>query len=296
MILGAIEAGGTKFVVGIGNEKGELIERKTIPTRSPDETLDEVIHYFKDKKIAALGVGCFGPLDLNPNSDSYGSITKTPKEGWTDFNILKSLKEGLKIPVTIDTDVNAAALGESKYGIGKGLNNVLYLTIGTGIGGGAIVEGKLLHGMLHPEMGHILLARRDDDPYQGKCTFHQQCFEGLASGPAIEERWGIKASELEIDHPAWDLEAYYIAQAFVNYILILSPEIIVLGGGVMHQKQLFENIHRYTTKFLNHYVQRPEIMTENIKNYIVAPGLNDDSGIIGALALAQEIYQQETSK
>ena len=290
MIFGAIEAGGTKFVLGVGDEYGNLIESIHISTETPEKTIQNIYDYFKDKDISALGLGCFGPLELNRNSIHYGSITKTPKEKWTDFNILQALEKHLKIPIGFDTDVNAAALGEVKFGAAQGLKNVVYITIGTGIGAGAIVEGNLLHGLLHPEMGHIHLAQRHDDHYQGKCIYHKTCFEGLAAGPAIEARWQTKGEHLDVDHAAWDLQAYYIAQALVNYILILSPERIILGGGVMQQKHLFPLIHEYTQTLLNGYIHHPEIITDKIKEYIVEPGLDTRSGIIGALVLAKNAY------
>ena len=198
-----------------------------------------------------------------------------------------ALKERYDIPMGFDTDVNGAALGEATFGAAKGLDSALYLTIGTGIGGGAIIGGQLVHGLLHPEMGHMKMIVRSDDQYEGTCPYHGTCFEGLAAGPAIERRWGKKGNELPEDHPAWDLEAYYIGQACANYILTLSPKKIILGGGVMHQKQLFPMIHRYTQEFLNGYIQKEEVTTDKIKDYIVYPGLGDNAGVVGALALAK---------
>ncbi len=293
MILGSIEAGGTKFVVGLGDEKGNVIKRESFPTQDPISTMDKVTEFFKDTNVEAIGVGSFGPIDLNTNSETYGYITTTPKPGWNNFNILGYLKDNIDVPMGFDTDVNTAVLGEVTYGSAKGLDSALYLTIGTGIGGGAIVEAELLHGLLHPEMGHIKLSVREDDKYKGKCPYHGTCLEGLASGPAIEERWGIKGSDLPEDHPAWDLEAYYIALALTNYILILSPKKIILGGGVMKQKQLFPMIHNYVLEFLNGYVQKEEISKENIKNYIVSPDLGDNTGLIGGLALALKALKKD---
>ena len=289
MKLGAIEAGGTKFVVAVGNEKGEILKRDSFPTTNPQETLANVFRFFDGENITALGIGCFGPIDLDLKSKTYGYITSTPKSGWEYYNIVGEIQKHYHdIKIGFDTDVNCAALGEAYFGNARGLDNILYLTIGTGVGGGAIVEGKLLHGMLHPEMGHMNLQKRNDDFYSGKCSYHKTCFEGLAAGPAIEERWGIKGADLPADHPAWDLEAWYIAQALATYITVLSPEKIVLGGGVMHQKQLFPLIHRYVQERLNNYVQKDEIITEKIKEYIVSPGLGDNAGIVGALVLAKQ--------
>lgn len=288
MRLGAIEAGGTKFVCGIATENGEILERVSFPTETPEKTIENVINFFKNKEIEAMGIGSFGPIDLDLNSKTYGYITKTPKKYWSDFNLLGELKKYFDIPMIFDTDVNGAALGEATWGAAKGLKNCLYLTIGTGIGGGALVSGELVHGMLHPEMGHILVTKHPEDNYKGKCPFHKNCFEGLAAGPAIEERWETKAYNLPKDHKAWELEAYYIAQALMNYILILSPEKIILGGGVMKQEQLFPLVRKYVKELLNGYVQTDEILN-NIDNYIVYPELGDNAGLLGAVALALTI-------
>lgn len=293
MRLGAIEAGGTKFVVAVGDENGQVMDRASFPTTKPEETVKNVIEYFKDKGVEAIGLGCFGPIDPDKKSKTYGYITTTPKPGWANYNIVGALQEAFpQTPIGFDTDVNGACLGEAYFGAAQGLDSALYLTIGTGVGGGAIVEGHLVHGLLHPEMGHMKLVVREDDHYKGKCPYHGTCFEGLAAGPAIEERWGIKGSELGEDHPAWDLEAYYIAQALSIYVLTLSPKKIILGGGVMHQKQLFPMIHKYTQEMLNGYIQKEEI-TKNIQDYIVYPGLGDNAGICGALALAKVALEEK---
>ncbi|WP_287476957.1 ROK family protein [Anaerostipes sp.] len=288
MKLGAIEAGGTKFITAVGDENGNILERASFPTTTPEETIANIFNFFDGKDIESLGLGCFGPIDPDIKSPTYGFITTTPKPGWANCDIVGTLQKHYpNLPIGFDTDVNGAALGESYFGAAKGLNSVLYLTIGTGVGGGIISEGKLIHGLLHPEMGHILMRVRKDDSYQGNCPYHGTCFEGLAAGPAIEARWGVKGSELPQDHPAWDLEAWYIAQALSVYILTLSPKKIILGGGVMHQKQLFPMIHTYLQETLNGYVQKEEITTDKIKDYIVYPALGDNAGICGALALAR---------
>lgn len=286
MILGAIEAGGTKFVCAVGDENGNIFERASFPTTVPEETMKNVVEFFKDKKIEALGVGSFGPIDPNKESATYGYITKTPKKGWSDYNLLGELKRHFYIPMEFDTDVNGAALGESLWGAAKGLDSCLYLTVGTGIGGGALVDGKLLHGMTHPEMGHILIPRVPRDDFEGNCPFHKSCLEGMASGPAIEKRWNKKGYELDENHPAWELEAKYLAMGLMNFILTLSPKKIILGGGVMKQKQLFPMIHKNLQELLNGYVSASEIL-ENIENYVVSPALGDNAGICGALALAK---------
>lgn len=292
MRLGAIEAGGTKFVVAIGNENGELEKRASFPTTTPKETLEQVFAFFDDSGIEALGIGTFGPIDPDPKSPTYGFITTTPKPYWGNYNLLGALQKRYAIPMGFDTDVNGAALGELMFGVAQGLDSCLYLTFGTGVGGGAIVEGRLLHGLLHPEMGHLKLIRRSDDHYKGHCPYHGDCLEGLASGPAIEERWGQKGDQLPMDHQAWDLEAFYIGQALAAFILILSPKKIILGGGVMKQKQLFPMIHHYTKEFLNGYIVK-DILLNHIEDYIVSPGLEDNAGICGALALAKKTVEKK---
>lgn len=286
MLLGAIEGGGTKFVCGIGTLDGEIIEHVSFPTTTPEETLGKVIDFFVDKGVQGIGIGSFGPVDLNQLSLSYGSITNTPKPNWSDYPILDHIKWHFDLPIGFDNDVNAAALGEATWGAARGLSNCLYMTIGTGIGAGAIVEGTLIHGLTHPEMGHILVRRHPNDNYKGHCPFHKDCLEGLAAGPAIEDRWNRQAFELEDTHLAWELESYYIAQALVNYILVLSPEKIILGGGVMNQSHLFPLIRKQVCELLNGYVRHPAFAADN-KNYIVQPGLGGNSGLCGALALAK---------
>lgn len=285
---GSIEAGGTKFVLAIGDEQFNILKTNQIPTTSPEETITRTIEFFKENPVKSLAVGSFGPIDIKPESATYGYITTTPKAGWANVDLLGKLKAALDIPMVFTTDVNSSAYGEMIVTGGKSL---VYFTIGTGIGGGAVVGGKLVHGLLHPEMGHMKMIVREDDKYSGKCPYHGTCFEGLAAGPAIEARWGVKGSELPGDHPAWDLEAYYIGQAMANYILTLSPKKIILGGGVMHQKQLFPMIHKYTQEFLNGYIQKEEVTTDKIKDYIVYPELGDNAGVVGALALAMSVVK-----
>lgn len=284
MRIGGIEAGGTKMVCAIGDEKGELFERVTIPTRQPEETFEEMIRYFSDKQIEALGIGCFGPVDLNRSSATYGFITSTPKPGWENTDVVGRFQKALSVPVGFDTDVNGAILGEVMLGAAKGCENAIYITVGTGIGVGVYVNGGLLHGLVHPEGGHILLAKHPKDTYSGKCPYHGCCFEGLASGPAIEERWGKKAEMLADEMNVWELESYYIAQAITNYILTYSPQKIILWGGVMHQNQLFEQIRAKVPELLSGYIQHPAV-TEKIADYIVPPALGDNPGILGAIQL-----------
>lgn len=290
MILGALEAGGTKMVCAIGDETGKILERISIPTKNPEETMPEMISYFKEKKIEALGIGCFGPIDPDIKSATYGYITSTPKLAWQNYNIVGAFKGALDVPVGFDTDVNASALGEATFGIAKGLQCSMYLTVGTGIGAGIFINGELLHGMMHPEAGHILLRLHPDDTYVGKCPFHGNCFEGLASGPAIEERWGKKATDLADKPEVWEMEAFYIAQALVNYTMVFSPERIVLGGGVMHQNQLFPLVRAKYRELMADYIRTKEL--QDLDSYIVPYSLDDNQGIMGCLQLAVRAMQQ----
>ncbi|WP_068784876.1 ROK family protein [Paenibacillus phocaensis] len=284
--LGAIEAGGTKFVCGIGTDEGEVQDRISFPTTTPEETMSQVLAYFQGKEVEAMGIGSFGPIDPVLGSSTYGYITTTPKPHWGNYNLVGAVKAHFDIPIVFDTDVNGAALGESRWGAAKGLDNCLYITVGTGIGAGAVVGGKLIHGLSHPEMGHIVVRRHPDDTYEGTCPYHGDCLEGLAAGPAIVKRWGVgNGADLPADHPAWEIEAHYLAQALMNYILILSPEKIVMGGGVMKQVQLFPLIRRKVQELLSGYVQHRSLI-EEIDSYIVPPGLGDNAGLSGALALA----------
>lgn len=285
MRLGALEAGGTKMVCAVGDETGKIFDQISIPTITPEETIPQMIEYFKRAEIDALGIGCFGPIDPDRNSATYGYITSTPKLAWRDYNIVGAFKEALGCPVGFDTDVNGSVLGEVTFGQAKGKKCVVYVTIGTGVGAGVFIEGNLLHGMLHPEAGHVLIQKRADDRYQGKCPYHKNCLEGLAAGPAIEERWGQKAANLKDRKEVWDLEGYYIAQALSGYILTLSPEMIILGGGVMHQEQLFPIIRNYVKEILNGYIKTREL--EHMENYIVPASLEDNQGIMGCLELGK---------
>ena len=289
-MLGSIEAGGTKFVCAIGTKSGKIIERMRFSTTTPEETMKLVVEFFRDKKIEAMGVGAFGPIDPKRGSKTYGYITSTPKPHWQNYNIVGELKKHFDIPIGFDTDVNGAALGELRWGAAQGLKSSLYITVGTGIGAGAVVEGNIVHGLLHPEMGHIGVKRHPEDNYRGRCPFHTDCLEGMASGPAMEERWGVKGYELSENHRAWKMEAYYLAQALVNYILILSPEKIIMGGGVMKQGRLFPLIRQEVKKLLNGYIAKKEIL-ENIDEYIVPPLLEEDAGICGGLSLAMEAFK-----
>ena len=291
MKLGALEAGGTKMVCAIGDETGKIFEQVSIPTETPEITIPKLIDFFKEREVEALGIGCFGPVSLNKKASNYGSITSTPKLAWKDYNIVGAFADALHCPIGFDTDVNGSVLGEVTFGQAKGKNCVIYLTIGTGVGGGLYIDGKLLHGMVHPEAGHVLIRKRSDDQYEGKCPYHKTCLEGLAAGPAIEERWGKKAVELADKTEVWDLEADYIAQALMGYIVTLSPEMIILGGGVMHQEQLFPLIRTKVSELLGGYVEAKEL--EDMEHYIVPASLHDDQGIMGCLELARRALSEE---
>jgi fructokinase len=288
-----IEAGGTKFNCIIAENPEDILAEKRITTADPEYTIGETINFIRQtaalhhETIQAVGIGSFGPLDLDPGSAGFGSITSSPKTAWKNFNIKKAFEKALELPTILDTDVNAAAYGEFLWGAGERKNQVLYLTIGTGIGGGMVLDGKPYHGLLHPEMGHIFLADISrNDSFKGICPYHGNCFEGLASGPALQAQWGIEASQLDEDHPAWEQEAQYIALALSSYICILSPEIIILGGGVMQQFHLFPLIRKKVQELLNGYLQT-EMITKKIDMYIVPPGLGVKSGVLGALGLAR---------
>lgn len=291
-LYGGVEAGGTKFVCIVAGGPDDIRAEVRFPTTTPEETLGRTIKFFadyiedNDEKLDAIGVACFGPIDLDQDSSTYGYITSTPKPGWENTDVVSHLEKSLAVPVAFDTDVNGAAVGEGKWGAAKGLENFVYFTIGTGVGGGAVINGKPLHGLVHPEMGHIKMALKKDDGFEGFCPFHGTCFEGMCSGPAMKARWGQPAETLGIDHPAWELEATYIAQAMHTIIAALSPQRIILGGGVMQQEQLFPMIREKVKASLNGYVQSPAIL-ETIDAYIVPPGLGNRAGVLGALALAQ---------
>ncbi len=288
---GGVEAGGTKFICAIGRDPQNILAQARFPTTTPDETLTHVAAFFTEfirqgVPLRGLGIAAFGPLDLNPASPTFGSILATPKEGWSGVPIASWLEEQTGLRVTLDTDVNGAALAESLWGAAQGARTSLYLTIGTGIGGGLIVEGKPHHGSLHPEMGHLRLSHnRARDAFDGVCPFHGDCFEGLASGPALERRLGQPAEQISPEHPIWELEAEYIAQALHTLICVVSPQKIILGGGVMNQRHLFPRIWRKVQASLNGYLPLRELQA--IDRYIVPPALGALSGVLGAIALAR---------
>lgn len=286
-LYGGMEGGGTKFVCAVGTGPDEIIAETRFPTTTPEETLEQAIAFFKKYKLAGIGLAPFGPLDLNPASPGYGSITATPKPGWSNANILGTFRKQFDLPMAFDLDVNAAAFGEFTWvPENQGLESLVYFTIGTGIGAGILFDGKVVHGLTHPEAGHVQLPHdRQKDPFAGVCPFHGDCFEGLANGPAIAKRWGLEAQSLPVNHPAWELEATYIAEALSATIYLVSPQRIVLGGGVMEQSQLFPLIRQKVCENLNSYIASP-VITAGMDEYIVAPSLGKRSGILGAMAMA----------
>lgn len=297
-LLGGIEAGGTKFVCAVGTGPDEILAETEFGTTSPEETIGHAIAFFSEwsAPVDAVGIGSFGPVDPDPNSSTFGTITTTPKPGWQNVDIMGQIESALGVPVGFDTDVNAAALGEHRWGAAQGRDTFVYMTVGTGIGGGAMVEGNLLHGLMHPEMGHLRIPHdRGRDPFEGTCPFHGDCLEGLASGPAIEARWGERGETLPDDHPAWPLEAHYLALGLVSIICILSPERIILGGGVMERSVLFPMIRSEVQNLLNAYIQVPAI-TEEIDATIVPPALGGRAGVLGAMALAMRALDQSTTQ
>ncbi len=293
--FGALEAGGTKMVCAIGDEQGRILERISIPTRDPAQTMPEILDFFRDKALAAVGVGCFGPVDLDRRSETYGYITSSPKLNWRNYPMVQRFREALGIPVGFDTDVNAAALGEAVWGCTRAVENSIYITVGTGVGVGVIVGGRPYHGMIHPEGGHIFVAPREDDPMpKGICPYHGNCLEGLASGPAIERRWGRKGIELSEISAVWELEAYYIGQAICTYICTLSPERIVVGGGVMHQPQMLPLIRQEVQRQMHGYIQGKGM--DKLEEYIVPVSLNDNQGVLGGVQLAIDAYLENGGK
>jgi fructokinase len=294
-LIAAIEAGGTKFNIALATSPHNILASTRIETGDPRDTLRDVIQWLsnaarKHGAIQAIGIGSFGPLDLDESSETYGYITTTPKPGWQHVALVEPLRARFQVPVGFDTDVNAAAIGEHLWGAGQGIDPLVYVTVGTGIGGGVLMGGSPLHGLLHPEIGHLLVP-----PPQTKgvlfdgchCPFHHSCMEGFASGAAIAARWGLKAEDLHADHPAWEEVATVLAAGMMNITLTLSPRRIILGGGVMQQPGLRDLVRSHTVRLLNGYITAQRVLHE-MDQYLVAPGLGDSSGLCGALALGMD--------
>ena len=294
MLIGALEAGGTNMTASVGNPQRGVMQRASFPTAAPETTIPQIVEFIRAFDVQALGIGSFGPLDLNPDSPTYGYITGTPKKEWQNYPLLPVLREALHVPMAIDTAANVSALAENRLGAGQGTRKMLYLTVGSGIGGGILIDGKPVHGLVHPELGHMIMSVEPSDTMpDGICPFHRHCLEGLASGPAIEKRWGLSAKLMTEDHPAWELEAAYLAQMCVNAIVTFSPEVIVLGGGVMQQMHLFPRIREKTLALLGGYVASPMLTPEEIGRYIVPPALGVNSGVTGALLLGARALEEK---
>jgi fructokinase len=287
-LYGGIEAGGTKFICVVGTNSGKVQDKIQIPTTSPDETMQRVAEFFKNyPTIAALGVGSFGPIDLDPSSETYGCILQTPKQPWINYNLLAPLRN-LCPRIALDTDVNCSAIGEQEYGAGKGQANFIYLTIGTGIGGSCVVDNKILKGATHSELGHMFVPLNPEDQFAGSCPYHGNCFEGLASGPSIQKRWGSKPATLAKEHQAWDLESKYIAYALVNIITIVVPQRIILGGGVMNHEGLLERIQKQVPELLGQYIHI-DALRQTPNDYICLPQLGEMSAAVGAIHMASQL-------
>ena len=301
-LFGGIEAGGTKFVCVVGSGPNDIVEEIRFPTAQvAEETIRRAIAFFEpythNANLAAVGIASFGPVDLNPVSPSYGYITTTPKPGWSQVDLRGNIKRALNLPVAFETDVNAAAFGEYYWTpVNRSLDPFVYITVGTGIGVGVLVNGRPVHGLVHPEAGHISIPHdKEKDPFTGICPYHKDCLEGLASGPAMTERWGQDVKTLSDSHPAWELEAEYIALALVNLTYAYSPQKIVLGGGVSMHHGLYKSVREKVQQYLNGYIQSPVVL-ENINEYIVPPTLGNRSGVLGAIALAIDLVESRLFK
>lgn len=288
-LYGGIEAGGTKWVCAVADAEGDLVAAEVFPTTTPDETITATVGFFLEHRgLSAIGVGSFGPVDLRPGSPTYGHITSTPKPGWAHTDVVSPLRAALDVPVGLDTDVNAAALGEWRRGAGRGLDTVVYMTVGTGIGVGAVVNGRLLHGLLHPEFGHVRVPRDPArDAFAGSCPFHGDCLEGLASGEAMRQRWGRRAEDLD-DPAAWELEAEYLAHAVMSLTYTLSPERIIIGGGVAKHAGLMARVRARAFDLAAGYPTTPPLTDATLMDeYVVGPSLGDHAGITGAIELGK---------
>jgi fructokinase len=286
-IYGGVETGGTWCVCARGSDPGHIEQLEEFSTTAPDETLERIVTFFRSgPRPAAIGIGSFGPVDARPGSPAWGHVTTTPKPGWRHTPVASTVRDLVGVPVAFDLDVAVAALGEHRWGAGKGAQTLCYLTVGTGIGAGILLDGRPLHGLVHPEAGHMRIPHHGGDPFPGVCPAHGDCWEGLASGPALEARWEFSAEELPEDHPAWALEAEYLALGILNIVLVASPEVMIVGGGVMERGFLLPLVRRRVHELLAGYLETP-LLDERIDEYLIAPGLGDRAGVLGAIALAQ---------
>lgn len=306
LLVGAIEGGGTKYVCAVGTGPGQgLLARASFPTGDdPAKLLAKVASWLKEQEaihgtLAAIGFASFGPIDLDSKSPTYGYVTSTPKPGWQNTDVLGPLKAAFgPIPIGFDTDTNGAALGERCWGAARGLDDFVYITIGTGIGAGGMARGNLLHGLVHPEVGHLYLPNLPDDDFEGACPYHGRCWEGLCSGPAISKRAGMAAEDLPPDHPAWDFETRYVALAIANLVFTLSPRRVIVGGSVrkggkLGEAAFFASVRKHLLAALNGYVVSPVFEGDGIEGYVVPPALGDDAGVCGAIALGQIAAESE---
>lgn len=287
-LFGGVETGGTWCVCALGTGPDDVVAHERFATGTPAETLERIIAFFAAGVTpAAIGIGSFGPVDVDPESPTWGHVTTTPKPGWAHTPVAPVIAGALGVPVSFDTDVSAAAIGEQRWGAARDVASVCYLTVGTGVGAGLIANGRPLHGLVHPEVGHLRIPHdRDRDPFEGVCPFHGDCWEGLACGPALAARWGTDGSELPDEHPAWQLEADYLALGILSIVMVASPHRVILGGGVMQRPSLLGLVQERLRDLVAGYLE-PPMLGEQIDRYVVSPELADDAGVLGAIALAQ---------
>jgi fructokinase len=287
-VFGGVETGGTWTVCALGRDPADVVAHDRFPTTDPAQTLDRIVGFFSaHERPAAIGVGSFGPAEVDPGSPRWGEVTTTPKPGWQHTPVATVIAERLGVPVSFDTDVAAAAIGEHRWGAGRGAPSLCYLTVGTGIGAGLLLNGAPWHGLVHPEVGHLRIPHdRDADPFGGICPIHGDCWEGLASGAALAARWGMPAEQLSADHPGWELEARYLAFGILSIVCTVSPHLVVAGGGVFDHPALMAMVRTQVRELLGGYLETP-LLLGDIDRYLVAPELGDDAGVFGAIAMAE---------
>ncbi len=288
-LYGGVETGGTWCVCAVGSGPEEIVALEEFPTTGPEETLTRIVEFFRDNpRPEAIGIGSFGPVDLDPESETWGYVTSTPKPGWQHVSLAPVVSERVGVPVAFETDVNAAAIGEHRWGAGQDAGTLCYLTVGTGVGAGLLIDGRALHGLVHPEVGHIRIPHDlDRDPFGGICPLHGDCWEGLAAGPAIKARWDADPAELPDEHPGWALEADYLALGILSIVLVASPERFIAGGGVLEHPGLLDLVRTRVRELVAGYLDTP-LLGDEIGSYLLAPALGERAGVLGALALAQE--------